>query len=226
MGATSASEQAVERALDWLASHQDADGRWNAGSRKDGEGSARDDGDFTLHCPPGEICAGDCFYYDADTATTGLALLAYLGAGYTHTDGSRHARTVARGLQFLVSTQKPDGAWEASFGKATSVTSLAVMSYLACGHLRGQPGPYREAIEKGVRFVVQSQKPNGLLVAASSHGPMYCHGISTLMLAEVAGMVPDDPLAAEVRAALATERLAVSSSSVLVRRWARLSRKG
>jgi hypothetical protein len=110
---------------------------------------------------------------------------------------------IARALAYLKATQKPDGAWEASFGKATSVTSLAVMSYLACGHLPGQPGPYRETIERGVRFVVQSQKPNGLLVAASSHGPMYCHGISTLMLAEVAGMVPDDPLAGEVRAALA-----------------------
>jgi hypothetical protein len=110
---------------------------------------------------------------------------------------------IARALAYLKSTQKPDGAWEASFGKATSVTSLAVMAYLACGHLPGQPGPYREAVEKGIRFVVQSQKPNGLLVAASSHGPMYCHGISALMLAEVAGMVPDDPLAGEVRAALA-----------------------
>ena len=31
-GANHASEQAVERALDWLARHQDADGRWNGGS--------------------------------------------------------------------------------------------------------------------------------------------------------------------------------------------------
>jgi hypothetical protein len=109
---------------------------------------------------------------------------------------------IARGLAYLKTTQKPDGAWEASFGKATSVTSLAVMAYLSSGHMPGQPGPYREAVEKGIRFVVQSQKPNGLLVAATSHGPMYCHGISTLMLAEVAGMLPDEPLATEVRAAL------------------------
>ncbi len=110
--------------------------------------------------------------------------------------------SIARALAYLKTSQKPDGAWEASFGKATSVTSLAVMAYLASGHLPGQPGPYRETVEKGIQFVVRSQKPNGLLVASTSHGPMYCHGISALMLAEVAGMLPDDALADEVQATL------------------------
>lgn len=110
---------------------------------------------------------------------------------------------IKRALDYLRTSQKPDGSWEASFGKATSVTSLAVMSFLACGHVPGQDGPYREAIERGIRFVVASQKPNGLLVASSSHGPMYCHGISTLMLAEVVGMTPDATLGSEARQALA-----------------------
>jgi hypothetical protein len=110
---------------------------------------------------------------------------------------------VRRALEYLKTTQKPDGAWEAMFGKATSVTSLAVMAFLACGHVPGEPGPYRETIERGVRFVLKSQKPNGMLVANTSHGPMYCHGISTLMLAEVVGMTPDAALAADIRAALA-----------------------
>jgi hypothetical protein len=110
---------------------------------------------------------------------------------------------VRRALDYLKDRQKLDGAWEASFGKATSVTSLAVMAFLACGHTPGEPGPYREAIERGVRFVIKSQKPNGLLIASTSHGPMYCHGISTLMLAEVIGMAPDEALAADCRNALA-----------------------
>ena len=58
------------------------------------------DDDYTVHCPPGDICFGECFYWEADTALTGLALLAYLGAGYTHTDG-KYAETVAKGLEFL-----------------------------------------------------------------------------------------------------------------------------
>jgi hypothetical protein len=121
--------------------------------------------------------------------------------------GLRNAATdtaVARALEFLKKAQEPDGSWRSGgFGKATSVTSLAVMAFLAAGHMPGEPGPYREAIERGVRYVLANQKVNGMLVSNTSHGPMYCHGISTLMLAEVAGTAPEGTLATEVRSALA-----------------------
>ena len=39
---------------------------------------------------------------------TALALLTYLGAGYTHNDG-RYAEVVGKGLDFLIEQQKPDG---------------------------------------------------------------------------------------------------------------------
>jgi hypothetical protein len=62
-------------------------------------------------------------------------------------------------------------------------------------------------VEKGIRFVLRSQKPNGLLIAQSGHGPMYDHGISTLMLAEVVGLAGadggDEALGPECRDALA-----------------------
>ena len=108
-GASDASEQAVERALDWLNRHQDQDGRWNGGTAKDRDNSPKKgEENFTVHCGTGDLCSGECLYYDADTAMTGLALLAYLGAGYTHTNG-KYAPTVGRGLQFLLLTQRPDG---------------------------------------------------------------------------------------------------------------------
>jgi len=44
----------------------------------------------------------------SNTAGTGLALLSFLGAGYTHTDGKYRA-VVARGLAYLLANQKPDG---------------------------------------------------------------------------------------------------------------------
>ncbi len=47
-------------------------------------------------------------YWEADTALTGLALLTFLGAGYTHIEG-RYAETVEKGLNFLIEQQKPDG---------------------------------------------------------------------------------------------------------------------
>ena len=123
---------------------------------------------------------------------------------------------VKRGLDYLKSTQKPDGGWESGgFGRATSVTSLSVMAFLAAGHVPGESGPYREAVERGVKYVLDHQRADGMLVSGTSHGPMYCHGISTLMLAEVVGMSPDEALSARARAALARAvKLIVSAQNV------------
>jgi hypothetical protein len=122
-------------------------------------------------------------------------------ASYSNAETDAAARLA---LDFLAGAQQGDGSWESGgFGKATSVTSLAVMGFLACGHVPGEPGPYREAIERGVGYVLDHQRPDGMLVSNTSHGPMYCHGISTLMLAEVVGMTPDPGLADRCRLALA-----------------------
>lgn len=112
-------------------------------------------------------------------------------------------RAVKRGLDYLKSTQKPDGAWESGgFGRATSVTALAVMAFLAAGHVPGEPTPYKETVERGIRYVLAHQRGDGMLVSNTSHGPMYCHGISTLMLAEVVGMSTDTALADQARQSL------------------------
>lgn len=109
---------------------------------------------------------------------------------------------VARGLEFISTQQTDHGSWRTeSWGDSTAITSLAVMAYLAAGHLPGE-GPYGEQINAGVRWVVAQQQPNGMLISkAASHGPMYNHGICTLMLAEVAGMM-DGADALMVRRAL------------------------
>jgi hypothetical protein len=109
---------------------------------------------------------------------------------------------IRRALDFLKKNQKPSGAWDGGFGEATSITSLAVMAYLAAGHVPAAPGPYREAVERGVRYVLDHQQADGMLVSNNRGGPMYCHGISTLMLAEVAGMIADPALAGRVQRAL------------------------
>ncbi len=111
-------------------------------------------------------------------------------------------RAIRRALDYLRSTQKPSGAWAGGFGEATSITSLAVMAFLAAGHVPGEPGPDGDAVARGVRYVVEHQHPDGMLVSNNRGGPMYCHGISTLMLAEVVGMTTDAALADRVRAAL------------------------
>ncbi|WP_417739787.1 prenyltransferase/squalene oxidase repeat-containing protein [Rosistilla oblonga] len=88
-GASDASEQAVEAALDWLVAHQQNNGSW----------------DFDLsHAPCNGQCRNPRSNPDGQatpkTAATGLALLPFLGAGYTHRSG-KHAETVSRGLYYL-----------------------------------------------------------------------------------------------------------------------------
>jgi len=85
-GGTLESELAVERALDWLAAHQLPSGGWSL-----------------IH--DGGKCNGQCKNNGSgaryEPAATGLALLAFLGAGYTHKSG-KHQRTVHDGVYYLL----------------------------------------------------------------------------------------------------------------------------
>ncbi|GIW95037.1 MAG: hypothetical protein KatS3mg110_3078 [Pirellulaceae bacterium] len=83
-GGTPASEQAVELGLAWLAAHQWSDGGWRFDHTQGPcQGQCRD---------PGRVATS--------TGATGLALLAFLGAGYTHQDGP-YRDVVQRGLYYL-----------------------------------------------------------------------------------------------------------------------------
>lgn len=106
--------------------------------------------------------------------------------------------SVQRALEFLANTQnKSDGSWTAGrTGKNVAITSLAVMAFLSAGHVPGD-GKYGSNIEMGIRWVLSMQQPNGVLANDAGH-EMYHHGIATLMLAEVCGMV-DKELSKEVR---------------------------
>ena len=89
LGGTKESEAAVERGLDWLAAHQSRDGSWSLQG-------------FTVNCKHPQCTAAASVA--SDTAGTGLALLPFLAAGYTHKSG-KHQQTVARGLRWLVDQQ-------------------------------------------------------------------------------------------------------------------------
>lgn len=104
--------------------------------------------------------------------------------------------SINQALAWLNEEQTPSGAWNSGRTGAnrasTAATSLAVMAFLAAGHVP-EEGPYGRTISKGVAWVISQQQQNGLLVGKfRSHGPMYSHGIATLMLAEVSGMVSGD----------------------------------
>jgi hypothetical protein len=96
-GGNPATERAVRAALAWLAKSQSADGRWEA--RRYGAGQER----YVLGQDRGGAGA------KADAGISGLALLAFLGAGHTHQEGPYKAH-VARGLDYLRGAQAPDGS--------------------------------------------------------------------------------------------------------------------
>lgn len=110
--------------------------------------------------------------------------------------------SIVRALKYLAEQQRPSGGWRLSpyRRESTAATSLAVMSFLAAGHVPGE-GPYGSRLEKAVEWVLDHQvtvvrtpgKEAVTLVNVGSgdHG-MYSHGISTLMLAEVVGMLKKD----------------------------------
>jgi len=97
---------------------------------------------------------------------------------------------IDKALIYLAKNQLQDGSFACPWPGNTAVTSLSVMAFLAKGYTPGT-GPYGKVIDRAIDHVLACQHPSGLLVSrrGQSHGPMYCHGISTLMLSEVSGMV-------------------------------------
>ena len=92
-----------------------------------------------------------------DSAVTGLALLAFLGAGNTHVQGD-YAKNVQRGLEFLISIQGADGnlageaetfAYMYSHGMATLAMSEA---YAMTGDKRLEP-----TVQKAINYTLRAQ---------------------------------------------------------------------
>jgi hypothetical protein len=96
-GGSKESEAAVQRGLDWLAAHQNADGSWRLNN-------------FHANCKHAKC--PDAATVISDPAGTGLALLPFLGAGNTP-EGGKHKVVVARALAWLVEKQQPNGTWPA-----------------------------------------------------------------------------------------------------------------
>lgn len=113
-------------------------------------------------------------------------------------------RSIARALKFLSSEQQRSGAWSLKNASrsvdAPSTTSLAIMAFMAAGHVPGE-GPYGDQLNLGIQWVLSTQQANGLFPHRTGSGPMYTHGICTLMLAEVAGMA-DSTMSMRIRQSL------------------------
>lgn len=150
-GGTLASEAAVELGLRWLALHQSDDGGWYPGQ-------------FTKNCPPNSLCGTHRGSNDAmSNGTTGLALLAFLGAGNTHKEG-KYRDTVDRAITWLLRHQDDDGFFNAftQGGTEKQMYGHGICTFAlgeACAMTRDDA--LRPSLTRAVHAIEVSQQSNG-----------------------------------------------------------------
>ncbi len=134
-------EQTIERGLAFLAAHQRADGSWHL-----------EDFDTKVSIR-------------SDTAATALAILAFQGAGYTHQQ-DKYASQVARGLQFLIRHQQPNGDLYLRMDRTSDTNawlySHSIASLALCeSYGMTQDPQLQKPAQMAVDFMIQSQDAAG-----------------------------------------------------------------
>jgi hypothetical protein len=142
-GGSDSTESAVAGALKWLADNQEPDGSWDAVRHGARHGGPRGDN----RC--------------SRVGCTGLALLAFLGAGHTG-KSPVFGDTVRRAQQWLVSKQRPDGGIfeREADAKSDRIGQLAAAGYnhaiaglaLAEAYGMGQENSLAKPAQKAVSY--------------------------------------------------------------------------
>jgi len=143
-GGTTLTEAAVARGLRWLAHHQHRDGRWSLD-----------------HFNRSSGCTCDGTGTHSDAAGTSLALLPFLGAGQTHLVGS-YQETVARGLRWLLESQRADGDLRAGSSGNTGMYAHGQAAIVLCeAYLMTGDESLRGPAQKALDFIVSAQHSAG-----------------------------------------------------------------
>ncbi|MFH1228300.1 MAG: prenyltransferase/squalene oxidase repeat-containing protein [Planctomycetota bacterium] len=157
----------VDESLNWLHRHQEKEGYWDF------------DG-YIKNCPHGSPDDVSKIKGEHDVAITGLALLAFLGAGHTHIPGQKvetstasqpdlppggqYKPTVERGLKWLVSIQMGDGSFKNPVtGDAGNKVSMfdQAMATLAISEAYGMTGDeaLKGPAQKAINFISNAKSP-------------------------------------------------------------------
>ena len=137
-------EAAIHLGLEFLARYQSADGSWSL------TGFDRDEPQHLTQL-------------DSDTAATGLALLAFQGAGYNHRE-FKYARQIDHAIQWLIENQGDDGGlYVPSNKKSDSACRLYShgIAALALTEAYGmtQDARLKEPAQKALDYIADSQDP-------------------------------------------------------------------
>jgi hypothetical protein len=185
-GGTPGTQDSVFAALLWLAHHQNSDGSWSGTKYVSCCGKKR----------PG-TCVPNPGSSDFDTGLTGLSLLAFLGAGYTHLSREVYedvcfGDTVKRALQYLMKIQDPSGRIgpddcpKYMYNHLIAAFALCEAYGLTDSHL------VRDAAQKAVDFTIQAQNPGKAwrysLRCGDNDSSVSGWAVQVLKSAEVAGL--------------------------------------
>ncbi len=148
-------EGAVLAGLRWLARHQGDDGSWDAVN-------------YSAQCKK-TICEGKG-YAEYNAGLTGLCLLAFLGAGYTHQSKETYSdpvtgkemnfgRTVKEGLRWLIKNQDAEGCFGSrSVAKMMYNHTVGALAMAEAYGLTSSP-LFKEPAQKGIDFLIAAKNP-------------------------------------------------------------------
>ena len=146
-GGNSASEQAADRALAWIALHQYPNGAWS----------------FSFDKHPN--CRGACKNSGTETSDTGataLALLAFMGKGNTHVSGE-YQQTVKQGFTYLASKGEFNERRGMNFRRGSQHGSMyahAISTLALCEiYELTKDGMFLEPIQECVNYITYNQAP-------------------------------------------------------------------
>lgn len=147
-GGSPESEEAVERALEYLARHQLNNGSWTLNFGNSCQGLCEPDGNRV-----------DSYRI----AATGLALLCYLGAGKTDID-EQYGNTVSKAIYFLqqnLKTNSGSGYWVGTESLAQMYEhGIATLALCEAYQMRNS-AELRESCQLAVNYIVEAQFRDG-----------------------------------------------------------------
>jgi hypothetical protein len=138
-------EITVNGALRWLKQHQSPDGSWDC------------DG-FSANCDHkrGAACGGrGSAVFDA--GVTGLALLAFLGAGYDGVHGNEHQDVVRNGLKYLRSIQDAEGCFGPTSDTRHTYAHACATIAMCEAYASTRQLPWRKSAENAVAYINRCQ---------------------------------------------------------------------
>lgn len=91
---------------------------------------------------------------EGDVGATGLGVLPFLGAGHTHKQGA-YVKNVSKGLDFLLSKQRKDGAFAETYDNA-----IATIAVCEAYGLSGDP-KFKLPAQRAIDYIIAAQHQGG-----------------------------------------------------------------